>query len=93
MDSKSNVYKNGQALSEIKGDILTYYYKSGKIKATGKCINDKFEGKWLFYNENGSVIQEGNFKNNLKDGEWKRYNENGEPEYNAIFKEGKEIKK
>jgi len=92
MNTKSNVYKNGQVVSEILGDTLTYYYKSGKLKAKGPYIRNKFEGTWLFYSEDGLLIQEGNFKNNVKDGEWKRYNKDGEIEYSAVFKEGKEIK-
>ncbi|MDR1955324.1 MAG: hypothetical protein LBQ30_00540 [Treponema sp.] len=90
---KDDVYNNGQKVSEMAGEILTYYYKSGKIKARGNCINEKFEGKWIFYKENGVVWQEGNFKNNKKEGEWKRYSENGELEYHVAFKDGKQIHK
>ena len=90
---KDEFYKNGQKISEQNGEILTFFYKSGKKKAEGKCINESFEGKWLFYSEDGKLIQEGNFTGNKKDGEWKRYGENGEIEYHAVFKLGKEIKK
>ena len=88
---KADTYKNGQKISEQNGDILTFFYKSGKKKAEGKCINELFEGQWLFYDENGQLSQEGFFLENKKDGEWKRYNENGEIEYHAEFKNGKLI--
>jgi antitoxin component YwqK of YwqJK toxin-antitoxin module len=87
-----NTYKNEQKISELKGEILTHYYKSGKKKAKGKFISGKFEGKWLFYNENGVLIQEGNFRNHEKNGSWKRFNENGELVYHETFKEGKKLK-
>jgi antitoxin component YwqK of YwqJK toxin-antitoxin module len=90
---KNNYYKNGQKISVQTGEILTYYYKSGKMKAQGKCINENFEGKWIFYNEDGTIRQEGNFKENNKDGDWKRYNKKGEIEYYVEFKDGKQIKK
>ena len=86
---KDGLYNNGQKVSELNGEILTYYYKSGARKAEGKFLNEKFEGKWLFYREDGKVMQEGNFRNNEKDGEWKRYNEIGELEYHEKFIEGK----
>ena len=86
-------YKNGQKISEMNGEILTYYYKSGVKKAEGKYVDEKFEGKWLFYNENGKLSQEGNFNNNEKDGEWKRFNDKEEIIYHVEFKNGKQIKK
>jgi antitoxin component YwqK of YwqJK toxin-antitoxin module len=91
--NKDGCYRNGQRISEQNGEVLTYYYKSGKMKARGKYINGKFEGKWLFYREDGTLSQEGNFKNNKKDGEWKRFGETGKLEYHARFSDGKQIEK
>ena len=90
---KDDIYKNGQKVSEQNGDILTYYYKSGKKKAEGKYINDLFEGKWLFYSESGQLLQEGNFNGNKKDGDWKRFDENGEIVNHVEFRDGKKTKK
>jgi len=89
---KDGVYNNGQKVSEQNGEILTFYYKSGKKKAEGKCINNNFEGEWLFFRENGKLMQKGNFAENKKDGEWIRFDDNGNIEYHSKFKNGKEIK-
>ena len=44
-------YANGQKVFEQEGDILTYFYKNGKIKARGISINGKMQGEWIFYRE------------------------------------------
>jgi hypothetical protein len=44
----ANTYKNGQKISKLKNNTLTYYFKSGKKKAKGKFINNKFEGHGFF---------------------------------------------
>ena len=41
-------YANGQKVYELNSDKLTYFFKTGKIKATGPYINGKMEGEWLF---------------------------------------------
>ena len=90
---KNGFYNNNQKISELNNDILTFFYKSGAKKAEGKCIDEKFEGKWLFYSEDWKIIQKGNSRNNEKNGEWKRYNKNGELEFHEKFIEGKKVKK
>ena len=46
-------YKNGQLISEQKGNRLTYYYKNGKVKAEGIFENNLMQGEWIFYRETG----------------------------------------
>lgn len=86
-------YKNGKIISQKDGDILTYFYKSGKIKAKGMFIGDKMEGEWRFYRENGQLIQIGNFAANEKHGSWTRFDTEDNIEYHEIFEYGKKIKK
>ncbi|HEY4650582.1 MAG TPA: hypothetical protein VIG72_04165 [Pontibacter sp.] len=38
-------YTNGQPVHELKGSKLTYYYKNGKVKATGTFENGLMEGE------------------------------------------------
>ena len=59
-------YSNGQKVYELTGDKLTYFLKTGKIKASGPYINGKMKGEWLFYRETGQLCVVGNFKNNIK---------------------------
>ena len=89
MKNPSGEYKNGQKISEQKGDWLTYFFKTGTIKAKGKSIDGVMQGKWVFNRESGQLWQIGNFKNNKKHGEFIRYDREGEKEYHARFKDGK----
>lgn len=84
-------YSNGQRVYELKDDILTYFYKNGKIKAKGPFINGKMEGKWIFYRETGQLWQEANFNGGEKHGRWIRYDRNDQVEYDETFEMGKTI--
>ena len=86
-------YTNGQEIYTFNEDKLTYFYKSGQIKAVGTYLNDQMEGEWLFYRETGQLWQIGNFLDNEKHGAWIRYNKDNQVEYNEQFNHGKLIKK
>ncbi|MRG45732.1 hypothetical protein GFS24_11435 [Chitinophaga sp. SYP-B3965] len=86
-------YANGQKIYEQKGDILTYFFKDGKIKAEGISINGIMEGEWKFYKATGQLWQIGNLKHNEKHGSWVRYDEKGQLEYQEHFENGKLKKK
>jgi len=86
---KQKNYVNGQKICELTGDRLTYYFKSGAVKAEGSFINDVMEGEWRFYRENGQLCQIGNFRNGIKNGQWIRYDKKGNTECNETFREGK----
>jgi len=92
MNGKTH-YKNGQAIFEQDGDILSYYYKNGQLKARGTSIDGVMQGEWIFYRESGQLWQIGNFKDNKKHGSFIRYNREDEVEYNETFNEGKLLKK
>lgn len=82
-------YANGQKVFEQEGDILTYFYKNGNIKARGKSIKGIMQGEWIFYRETGQLWQIGNFKDNQKHGNFIRYDRNDQVEYNEDFENGK----
>lgn len=88
----SDKYSNGQLVSEQKGDTLTYFFKNGDIKARGKCVNGKFQGKWIFNKKEGFLWQVGHFKDHKKHGKWIRYKPNGSVEKEAKYINGKEVK-
>jgi antitoxin component YwqK of YwqJK toxin-antitoxin module len=90
---KESFFKNGQKATSQKGDGLTYFYKSGPIKAKGKFVGGLMQGKWVFKREDGSLWQIGHFKDNLKHGEWIRYDKTGEIEYRERFVLGKIVKR
>lgn len=82
-------YVNGQEVYKQNENWLTYYYKTGSIKAEGPYENDEMVGEWRFYRETGQLMQIGNFKNNKKDGTWTRFDKNNQIEYNEVFSNGK----
>jgi len=85
-------YANGQKVYELKDDVLTYFYKNGKLKAKGPFINNKMEGKWIFYRETGQLWQEAHFKGGEKHGRWIRYDRDDQVEYDETFDNGRQIK-
>lgn len=89
MKNKGGQYQNGQSISKQNGDTLTYYFKTGQIKAKGKSIDGIMQGRWDFYRESGQLWQIGHFKDNRKHGEFIRYDKSDEIEYRAKFKDGK----
>ena len=86
-------YANGQKAYEQKGNIRTYFFITGKVRARGKFIDEKMEGRWIFNRKSGELWQIANFLQNEKHGEWIRYDKNGAVEYHAKFDKGKLIKK
>ena len=93
MKNKSGTYKNGQLISQQKGDWLIYFFKTGLIKAKGNSVEGSMEGKWIFNRESGELWQIGNFRRNKKHGEFIRYDKEGNKEYHAKFEDGKLIEK
>ena len=85
-------YTNGQKVYELTGDKLTYFFKTGKIRATGPYINERMERKWLFYRETGQLWVVGNFNNNMKNGSWILYDINDRIEYQELFENNKLIR-
>lgn len=89
---ENTTYKNAQIISEQKGNRLTYYYKNGKVKATGIFENNLMQGEWIFYRETGQLWQVGNFKDSIKHGHFIRYDRNDKVEYDENFVDGKKVK-
>lgn len=91
---KERTFANGQAVSSQRGNILTFYFKTGVVKATGPVLQDQqMDGKWVFYNENGMLSEVGHFRSGVKHGLWQGYDKLGQLEYEAEFIAGKEASK
>lgn len=45
---KNKQYANGQLAYEQNGDVLSYFFKDGRVKGKGLSINDVMEGEWIF---------------------------------------------
>jgi len=97
---KDNKYsKKGKLLyTETRTDSIVnakYFYKNGKVRASGKKINGRKIGIWKSYYKNGQIcsIEKYNKKNfiSLRTGEWKFYHKNDK--LKAIEKYENEIKK
>lgn len=91
---REKTYANGQPISSQRGNILTHYFKTGIVKATGPVGGDQqMDGKWTFYTENGMVSEVGHFKAGVKHGIWQSYDKMGQLVYEAEFDSGTEISK
>ena len=82
-------YTNGQKVFELVDGTLTYFFKTGKIKAAGTYLADKMEGEWHFYRDGGQLWQVGQFKGGLKHGSCVRYDRLSRVEYEETFLDGK----
>lgn len=91
MLSKRN-YANGQRVYNLEGDRLTFFYKTGRVKAEGPYINGLMEGEWKFYRETGQLWQIGLFLNSRKNGRFVRYDRDGNVEFNRAFSNDKLLK-
>jgi len=85
-------YINGQKTFEQAGDMLTYFFKDGKIKAQGISIDGLMQGEWRFFRETGQLWQIGHFNNGQKHGNWVRYDKTNKLEYQETFINGKTVK-
>lgn len=90
---KDKFYVNGQKQHELKGNHLTYFYKNGKVRATGIFENNLMQGEWKFYRETGQFWQVGHFKDSLKHGSFIRYDRNDVVEYDENFVDNKIVRK
>ncbi len=69
----------------------TYFYKSGKVKSTGKYKNNRRVGEWEFFYENGKTEQVGKYdKRGRTTGLWMWYYNNGNVLREEEFENGKE---
>ena len=93
MNGQGETYANGQIKQILKDEVMTWFFKNGRIKAQGPYIDGKMEGKWTFYRETGELWQQGELRQDLKHGEWIRYDRDGKIEYRENFRDGKQIKK
>ncbi|MHC1709616.1 MAG: toxin-antitoxin system YwqK family antitoxin [Methanomassiliicoccales archaeon] len=78
-------YSNGQKAYDLMGDVLTYFYKNGKVKAKGRFVDGLMEGEWTFFRETGQLWQVGHFERGNKKGPWIRYDRKGSKEFEKVF--------
>jgi antitoxin component YwqK of YwqJK toxin-antitoxin module len=93
MKATATAYSNGQNITAQTGDILTYYFEDGIVKAQGKLVNDVMQGEWIFNKKEGYRWQVGHFNDaGQKHGAWTRYNPDGSVQKEQHFEHGKQIK-
>lgn len=93
MKKAGETYSNGQAVTQQKGETLTYYFENGEIKAQGKYIDGNMQGKWIFNKKEGYLWQIGYFDDNGKQhGSWTVFNKDGSVQKEKHFEHGKQVK-
>ena len=48
-------FANGQKVYEQQGNIRTYFFKTGEMRAKGKFSDGSMEGKWIFNRNTGDL--------------------------------------
>lgn len=90
MKKAGETYNNGQAVSEQKGDVLTYYFENGEVKAQGKYVDGVMQGKWIFNKKEGYLWQVGYFDDAGKQhGQWTVLNKDGSVQKEKQFNHGR----
>jgi antitoxin component YwqK of YwqJK toxin-antitoxin module len=84
-------YINGQKTHDLTENVLTFYFKDGRVKAKGAFEHGMMQGEWQFYRATGELWQTGCLKDSQKHGRWERYDRDGRIEYNAVFENGREV--
>jgi len=93
MKQAGDTYTNGQPVSEQNGDVLTYFFEDGTIKAQGPSANGVMQGQWVFHKKEGYRWQVGQFDAaGEKHGTWTRYNPDGTVQTEQHFDHGKRVK-
>ena len=82
-------YSNGRAVSKQDGDVLTYFFEDGTVKAKGTYRAGIMQGEWIFNKKEGYLWQVGHFDNlGQKHGVWERYNPDGSLQTRQEFEHG-----
>ncbi len=66
-----------------------YFYPDGKVKSSGKYVNNLEAGKWNYYYNDGKTEQTGVFKQGKADGLWQWYYADGSLKREEEYYEGK----
>jgi len=87
-------YKSGEKQGELihakdgKTAYMTSYWPDGKIKATGKYVNQEKDSTWNYYNEKDVLTAVENYKLGKAHGMWKIYYPDGKISEETNFVNG-----
>lgn len=91
--NKDTTYAKGQKTAQQTGNILTYFFKDGAVKAQGKFVDGAMQGEWIFNKKEGYLWQIGHFDTDgKKHGSWVLYNPDGSIQKEKLFEHGRQIK-
>lgn len=65
------------------------FYSNCALRSSGKSIDGKREGRWLFYHPNGLLQTEASFTGGRENGKYTVYRDNGIPYYCGIYENGR----
>jgi antitoxin component YwqK of YwqJK toxin-antitoxin module len=69
---------------------FTYqFYSNCALRSSGKTVDGKREGPWLFYHPNGLLQTEAAFTAGRENGKYTVYRDNGIPYYCGLYENGK----
>lgn len=73
LDEVNRCYKKIVRSFEKSKDLKNWKNIDNQLIATGKVVNKKAEGFWIFFHEDNTVESKGNFINGKRHGKWKSY--------------------
>ena len=65
------------------------FYSNCALRSSGKTIDGKRDGRWLFYHPNGMLQTEGTFVDGKENGKYTVYRDNGIPYYQGLYENGR----
>jgi antitoxin component YwqK of YwqJK toxin-antitoxin module len=78
-----------KATADHRGNGVVYsklFHLNGKLKASGKFINEKKDSTWSFYDEEEKLISKEDFKDNVKNGISQSFHKNGKLSEECSYK-------
>lgn len=70
-------------------DVFYQFYSNCMLRSTGKLIDGKREGRWIFYHPNGIMQTDATFTSGKENGKYSVYRDNGIPYYQGLYENGK----
>lgn len=60
-----------------KSAMMESFWPDGSPKASGKYVNKKKHGRWIYYHQNDTISSVENYDNGVEEGEWTNYYPSG----------------
>jgi antitoxin component YwqK of YwqJK toxin-antitoxin module len=77
------------ATSQIK----KIFYEDGKLKGSGKMVDEIKQGEWVYYHRSGEVLAKGAFNDGKEEGYWEGFIPDGKLYFKGNYSKGEKTGK